>query len=94
VLVVLPDGSDRRDPGLEDVMTRNQRLAGIDRVIAARADGLDQQGRHLTRPIPAEACTEVGADDYSAEPMAVAIFWSAYASIFLVAAVAALSLLL
>ena len=76
------------------VNERNQRMAGIDRVIASRAAGLDQQGRHPTRPIPAEACTEIGADDYSAEPMAVAIFWSAYASIFLVAAVAALSLLL
>lgn len=25
--------------------------------------GLDQQGRYETRPIPAEAATEVGADD-------------------------------
>jgi len=76
------------------VNERNQRMAGIDRVIAARAAGLDQQGRHITRPIPAEAATELGADDYSAEPMAVAIFWSAYGSILTVAAIAALSLFL
>ncbi len=75
------------------VNERNQRMAGIDRIIANRPAGLDQQGRHITRPfMAAEACTEIGADEI--DPRAQAIFWNAYASIATVAVVAALSLFL
>ena len=30
--------------------------------------GLDQQGRYKTRPLPAEACTEIGANDDNGPP--------------------------
>jgi hypothetical protein len=52
--------------------------------------GCDSQGRHTTRPMPAEACTEIGFEE---EPdfTAAARFWTLYLSLAIVAIVAAVA---
>ena len=54
--------------------------------------GCDQQGRHSTRPMPAEACTELGCDE--PDFGTAARFWALYLSFALVAIVAGVSALL
>ena len=58
--------------------------------------GCDKQGRYITRPMPAEACTEVGCDepDFTAAAVARSLFWLAYGSSLFVALVAAAAVFL
>lgn len=62
--------------------------ADLDRLIAYRRvplpAGCDQQGRRETRPLPAEACSELGAGADDCNPQAAAIFWSAYIALALI----------
>lgn len=81
-------------PHIETDRTDRLGDSDLDRVIAARRAallpaGCDQQGRHDTRPEPAEACTELGADDI--DPQATAVFWSLYITFALVAITAAVA---
>lgn len=51
--------------------------------------GRDKQGRYPTRPIPAEACTELGCEEPNFT--AAGRFWTLYLSMALVAVVAAVA---
>ena len=54
-------------------------------------NGRCNQGRTCPANTPAEACTDVGADDY--DPMTAALFWNIYAVIIIVALIAAYAVL-
>lgn len=62
------------------------------RLIRAKAAGLDQQGRYEIRPLPAEACTEIGADVIGEHT--AAFIWVAIAALGLVAGAATASVIL